>query len=216
MALMNARCECCGKRFGWSGRITDRPPCPRCGHRPPQGELEAAAKKLAIDNHEDNTIFTHVGVNRGGGRMSEPTILCQFTVFGVPQPGGSKRVFPLKLKDGRVINRVVDDNPKVMDWRSAIVAAIEPHAHDGLCDGPLSLDVRFFLPRPKGHFGARGLRPSAPKWPTKKPDSTKLLRALEDALTGVLWRDDAQIVCQSVTKEFGEPARAEVIVCRLS
>jgi Holliday junction resolvase RusA-like endonuclease len=32
---------------------------------------------------------------------------------------------------------------------------------------------------------------------------TKLLRAVEDAATGLLWWDDAQIVTQIITKGYG-------------
>ncbi len=45
-----------------------------------------------------------------------------------------------------------------------------------------------------------------------KPDATKLVRALEDALTRIVWKDDAQVVTQVVHKRFGEPERAEVYV----
>ena len=45
-SMIDARCEQCGKRFGSSGRMADRPPCPRCGHRPSQAELEAADAEM--------------------------------------------------------------------------------------------------------------------------------------------------------------------------
>lgn len=82
----------------------------------------------------------------------------------------------------------------------------------GLLDGPLELLVVFTVPRPKGHYGARGLRPSAPEYPAVRPDVTKLLRAVEDACTGIVWRDDAQIIEQHATKRYGEPASAWVRV----
>ena len=85
-----------------------------------------------------------------------------------------------------------------------------------LPDSPLNLEVDFYVPRPKGHFGKRGLRLSAPAFPTVKPDATKLLRAVEDALTGIVWRDDAQVVEQHVSKLYGEPARAEIRIYKLS
>jgi Holliday junction resolvase RusA-like endonuclease len=66
--------------------------------------------------------------------------------------------------------------------------------------------VTFLMPRPKGHFrtGKRAhiLREAAPLYHTSKPDATKLLRATEDALTGILWHDDAQIAMQIVKKRY--------------
>jgi len=33
VACMDAMCPRCRKRFGWRGRVVDRPPCPGCGHQ---------------------------------------------------------------------------------------------------------------------------------------------------------------------------------------
>jgi Holliday junction resolvase RusA-like endonuclease len=71
------------------------------------------------------------------------------------------------------------------------------------------------MPRPRAHFGARGLRPAAPAWPTVRPDVLKLARAVEDALTGLVWRDDSQIVVELLTKQYGEQASCEVLVAEL-
>jgi Holliday junction resolvase RusA-like endonuclease len=80
--------------------------------------------------------------------------------------------------------------------------------------GPLKLSLSFFLPRPKDHQGARGLLPHAPARPTTRPDLLKLTRAVEDACTGILWRDDAQIVDEELHKAYadGEGARIGVLV----
>ena len=70
-------------------------------------------------------------------------------------------------------------------------------------EGPLSLTVRFYMPRPKAHLTARcGLKSSAPQWPATRPDTTKLLRAVEDALNGICWFDDSQICVQRAYKNF--------------
>lgn len=39
-AMMDGRCPKCSKRFGWRGKVTERPPCPRCGHQLPREQLE--------------------------------------------------------------------------------------------------------------------------------------------------------------------------------
>lgn len=43
--MMDARCRC-GKRFGWRGKVTDRPPCPSCGHALPLADLEREQAKI--------------------------------------------------------------------------------------------------------------------------------------------------------------------------
>ena len=146
-----------------------------------------------------------------------------FTVYGRPQPGGSKRHIPIRDGDGHPTGRavIIDANPKVHDWRQEIrLAAIHANGNGRFMSGPLALSVRFYLKRPRGHHrtGARAaeLRPSAPALPTTQPDATKLLRALEDALTGVLWRDDAQIVDQHASKRYGDPERVEVHIASIA
>jgi Holliday junction resolvase RusA-like endonuclease len=136
--------------------------------------------------------------------------MTEFFVPGVPQPAGSKRAFPYRKGDGRLGVRVADDAKHGKDWRVAVAWAAEVAHPAPPLEGPLWLAVTFILPRPKGHFGKRGLRASAPPRPIVKPDATKLLRALEDACTGILWRDDAQIVVQHVSKEYGERPGARV------
>jgi Holliday junction resolvase RusA-like endonuclease len=92
--------------------------------------------------------------------------------------------------------------------------AEHPELPFGMWDGPVGLAVVFHLRRPKGHFGtgrnADRVKASSPAWPCVKPDCTKLLRGVEDAMTGIVWRDDAQVVEQMVSKVYGAPERAQV------
>ena len=133
----------------------------------------------------------------------------EFTVYGVAQPAGSKTAG--RSKSGKLFVR--DSAKGSAPWKRQVAqAAGEAMNGTGLLEGGLSLTVRFYVPRPKSHYGARGLRPSAPDYPTVRPDITKLLRAVEDACTGVVWRDDAQVVAQHAVKGYGEPACAEVEV----
>ena len=161
-----------------------------------------------------------------------------FEVWGRPQPAGSKKAFPIRRKagggwvaTGKVA--VVDDNPHTKSWQAEVASCAAAAmmraagaARGGSFDpapelltGPLGLAVRFTLRRPKGHFGtgknAGKVKDSAPKFPTVKPDCTKLLRAIEDACTGVVWNDDAQIVEQAVSKGYGSRDGAYVVVWTL-
>jgi Holliday junction resolvase RusA-like endonuclease len=132
----------------------------------------------------------------------------QFIVHGIPAPAGSKRGF---VKSGRVI--ITDASSRSRPWKAQIAdAAAEAMNGSGLLVGPLMLGLEFYIPRPKGHYGKRGLRPSAPKTPTTKPDLLKLARAVEDALSGIVYRDDAQIAREILDKFYGEPARVQVRV----
>ena len=51
--------------------------------------------------------------------------------------------------------------------------------------------------------------------PTKKPDSSNVTKAVEDALNNVAYRDDAQIVDSQIRRFYGEPPRVEVLIKRI-
>lgn len=137
-----------------------------------------------------------------------------FTVYGVPAPAGSKKGF-YNHKAKRVI--ITDDSKRSRPWKAQISdAAAEAMAGAPLLEGPLVVALTFIVPRPKGHFGsgrnAGVVKASAPESPTVKPDLLKLARAVEDALSGIVYRDDSQIVVETLHKLYGEPACVKVMV----
>jgi Holliday junction resolvase RusA-like endonuclease len=137
-------------------------------------------------------------------------------VLGHPQPAGSKTAFQ-HPKTGRIIVKDAAKNSR--PWKQQVAgAAANDMELRGLemFDGPLRVELAFVLARPKGHFGtgrnAHVLRPSAPVFPVTRPDVDKLSRAVLDALTGVVWRDDAQVVVKTARKAYGAPERVEIRV----
>lgn len=134
----------------------------------------------------------------------------EFFVPGIPAPGGSKKAF-WNPKANRVV--VMDDckrnkpRRECVRWSAIEAVRSAPIPFEVPLLGPVYLDVIFMMPRPKSHFRtgkhSNELRPDAPFWHTLKPDRTKLLRALEDALTDAgIWRDDTQVVCGFVHKKY--------------
>lgn len=153
----------------------------------------------------------------GGGVIS-------FTVYGSPRPAGSKRAF---VRGGRAM--VVDANPAAKPWKQAVTEAAlvelgNPQWTGGdgpsglplFPDGAVVLRMRFVLKRPKSHYRANGeLKPDAPHFHTSRPDALKLARAVEDALSGVVYRDDAQTLVVA-WKVYGEVEGVEVECSRPS
>lgn len=132
--------------------------------------------------------------------------MLEIIVHGVPAPQGSKT---------RTRFGVREDNPNTMPWRAAVAAeASRVMNGDELLDGPLWLEALFVFPRPKSHFGSGGranvLKESAPSYHATQPDYDKLARAIGDALTGIVIRDDARIADAHIRKVYGHPARAEI------
>lgn len=143
--------------------------------------------------------------------------MISFTVEGIPQPRGSKTAMNNRAT-GRAM--LVDSNAKSGPWMDAIAhrAAL---AMDGrpLLDGPLEVVAEFVFPRPKCHYKtgkqSHVLRDDAPLYHAKKPDADKLERGLGDGMTGVVFKDDAQIASWRVAKMYGNSAFCSITVQKL-
>lgn len=71
--------------------------------------------------------------------------------------------------------------------------------------GPVSLDVVIARAVPLSWSKAKRARAlNGELKPTGKPDLDNCIKLLCDALNGVAWQDDAQIVALSVRKRYGE------------
>lgn len=113
-------------------------------------------------------------------------------VMGEPVPQGSVRAFV--TKSGRPI--ITHSNRNTKEWRQRIAteAQAKRPAHWDM-DRAIFLSVTFLMPRPK----------SLPKkvfQDVKRPDLDKLIRAVMDALTGIYYQDDSQVVLISATKNY--------------
>lgn len=143
-----------------------------------------------------------------------------FTVYGHAEPAGSKRAFAIK-RDGVPTGKVtvVDANRHAKTWQREVrdvAREVLAETDTELLTGPLVVSFTFYAIRPRGHYGTGRntdlLKPSAPPYPTGRPDSLKLARGTEDALTGLVWRDDAQVVTLTVRKRYGAPERCEILI----
>lgn len=134
-----------------------------------------------------------------------------FTIFGVPQPQGSTRAFIPKGWERPIIT---SDNSKLKPWRqelaqTAMVAMRGCGAKMAARGVPISISLTFYFERPKSE------KKSAIHKVTK-PDLDKLLRAVLDGLTGIVYADDGQVCVAECRKLFGSPARLEIQVSTLA
>lgn len=82
-----------------------------------------------------------------------------------------------------------------------------------MLEGPCCLDILAFFEVPKSKskkFRERALM--GIERPTKKPDIDNIVKALQDALNGLAYKDDSSIVYLSVAKHYSEIPRVEVIL----
>ncbi len=128
-----------------------------------------------------------------------------FTIYGIPQTQGSMRAFIPKGWTRPVVTH--EKGKELRLWQNAIASeAARVRGGSVPLERAVSVRATFVLPRPK----------SAPKelhtarqqtlygWPVRRPDLDKLVRAILDALTGVLFRDDGQVVQLWAQKVYGE------------
>ena len=134
-----------------------------------------------------------------------------FTVFGIAATKGSTRAFVPK---GWTRPIITNTNRSAKSWEALVAhAAGEELLKFGrrgvVFLGPMRLAVAFYYPRPKS-------LPRTKETPhIKSPDCDKGARCVLDALSGVVYRDDAQVVQLEVTKQYaalGESPRAEITI----
>ena len=101
------------------------------------------------------------------------------------------------------------EHPAVTWKRAVVVEARKVFGVSDLWQGPLRVDLVFYMPRPKSHFRSNGeMKPTAPKWYEAKPDRDNLDKAVLDALTFDketkfgLWADDKQVCDGRIQKLY--------------
>lgn len=129
-----------------------------------------------------------------------------FFVQGIPKPHGIGARAIVSKKFGRPIALVYDQSHG-RDWKRTVRAEAEKHKPATLLAGPINLSLTFYMPVVKSFSKKRKAKIEAGEiiLHEKKPDRTALLRAVEDALTGIIWRDDSQVADGPVRKQYGDP-----------
>jgi Holliday junction resolvase RusA-like endonuclease len=83
----------------------------------------------------------------------------------------------------------------------------------------VNLNVQFVFVRPKSHYKSndrtKPLRACAPDHPRTEADRDKLLRAVQDALTGVVYTDDKLVCAGPVSKIYADAPGADLWLTRM-
>lgn len=136
-----------------------------------------------------------------------------FDVLGTPAPKGSGRAIMVGGRARHVASGSDTNARRLKSWdvalREAARLAVGEVAAPPFVGVPLRMTVVFRMQRPAGHWGtgrhAGHLKPGAPMFPATKPDSSKLLRATEDSLIGIVFDDDSRIVDTHIVKVYAAP-----------
>lgn len=136
-------------------------------------------------------------------KHEEPLETIAFAVLGEPSPEGSTRSYYIAK-----LNRTVtthQNQASLEAWRNRVATeaqrTLEGREWTSDCSSAYALEVDFVLSRPPSVPRHRRLRP------TVKPDIDKLVRAVNDALTKILFPDDCQVISVKMTKGYEDDRR---------
>lgn len=129
----------------------------------------------------------------------------EFTVPGDPVPQSRPRV----------TRRGVYYADRIVRYRHHVQVAARA-AGVPLREGPVWVGIEAIFERPKSHFRKAGLKSDAPPFPYHKGDSDNIAKGIKDALNGIAYIDDSQVVEDSVRRRWarpGEDPAAIVTIC---
>ena len=124
-----------------------------------------------------------------------------FEVEGIPVAQGSMTAFQ-SASTGKII---MPQKAALLTWRTKVAEAghkARSQAAGWPWDCAIAVKVDFYLPRPKSAKNRN--------YPHVKPDIDKLIRAVLDGLTGVLWVDDSRVVAVGACKKYAEGSLGSV------
>jgi Holliday junction resolvase RusA-like endonuclease len=135
--------------------------------------------------------------------MEAPLETLEFIVLGEPTPEGSTKAYYIKKLDRTVTTH--QNKKELGAWRNRVATeaqrALECREWTSDSCSAYVVEVEFVLSRPASVPAHRRIHPIV------KPDIDKLVRAINDALTGILFADDCQVVSLSVRKSYNDVQR---------
>ncbi|HBP4946776.1 TPA: RusA family crossover junction endodeoxyribonuclease [Pseudomonas aeruginosa] len=138
-------------------------------------------------------------------------MIIKFSVDGVPR--GKER--PRAARTGAGVRMYTPKQTEDYE-RSIAMAAQKALAGRPLIAGPVLIELRMFHPIPRSWSKKRqAMALIGEVMPTVKCDADNCLKAVCDALNGVAWKDDTQVVNVMLAKRYAEVPRVEVKIVPL-
>lgn len=118
----------------------------------------------------------------------------KFSVDGTPVPQGSMRIY-----NGHIVHNKAQE---LAAWRAQVAVAAKLSGCKPL-DGPIIITMNFRVARPKTVKRDH---------PTVAPDLDKYIRNVNDALTGICFYDDAQVVEIHSNKRYSDTPGVTIVI----
>ena len=127
-----------------------------------------------------------------------------FTVPGEPCAKGRPRF----SRQGQFVRTYTP--AKTANYENLVVLEYQ-NAGGKMHDGMISMTVKAFYPIPKSTSKKQRSRMvNGVVRPTKKPDTDNILKIVADALNGIAYKDDSQIVTSHIEKWYSDEPHMDV------
>ena len=129
----------------------------------------------------------------------------KFTIMGRPQGKGRPRF----TMTGHAYTP-----EKTREYERQVRQEYRLHAKEShFSDRPVAVDILAFFPVPqKVNKQTRAQMERGEIFPTRKPDCDNIIKIVCDALNGVAWRDDSQVVALTCQKKYGVEPAVHVVI----
>lgn len=135
-----------------------------------------------------------------------------FTIPGEPVSQGRPRAGKIQRGPKRG-QTVLYDPIESKTYKRYVSLIARQHAPKTPLEGPLSVRIKIYRNIPKSTTKKdRALISEGIKRPITKPDNTNYAKGIEDALNGIIYKDDSQIVDLQIQKYYSDDPRVEVRV----
>ncbi len=134
--------------------------------------------------------------------------MISFTIPGAPVPQGRPRV----TSAGHAYY-----DKRTQDYRELVkqCAIVAQNGREPLT-GALAMFVDCVLPIPQSWPVHRKQAALHGQWHVLRPDSSNIIKGIEDSLNGIVYEDDSQIAILVGSKSYGKEAEVKVTIYQIS
>ncbi|MGY0692638.1 RusA family crossover junction endodeoxyribonuclease [Virgibacillus sp. FSP13] len=138
-----------------------------------------------------------------------------FVIPGPCVPQGRPRAGKIQRgsKKGRT---VLYDPQKSREYKRYVSIVAKQYAPKEPIEEPLCVHIKVYRPIPASMTKKlRQLSVAGVNRPITKPDNSNYAKGIEDALNGIIYKDDSQIVDLQVSKFYSDNPRVEIMIKEL-